>query len=61
MHLVQIMFPGVGIFVISAWCLGILNSHRLFFVSYVAPVLWNMAMIGTLLGFGGAIIRPRWP
>ncbi len=51
-HLVQIMFPGVGIFVISAWCLGILNSHRLFFVSYVAPVLWNIAMIGTLLGFG---------
>lgn len=51
-HLVQIMFPGVGVFVISAWCLGILNSHRLFFVSYVAPVLWNVAMIGTLLGFG---------
>jgi putative peptidoglycan lipid II flippase len=51
-HLVQIMFPGVGIFVLSAWCLGILNSHRLFFVSYVAPVLWNVAMIGTLLGFG---------
>ncbi len=52
-HLVQIMFPGVGLFVLSAWCLGILNSHRLFFISYVAPVLWNVAMIGTLLGFGG--------
>jgi len=52
-HLVQIMFPGVGLFVLSAWCLGILNSHRLFFVSYVAPVLWNLAMIGSLLGFGG--------
>jgi putative peptidoglycan lipid II flippase len=52
-HLVQIMFPGVGLFVLSAWCLGILNSHRLFFISYVAPVLWNAAMIGTLLGFGG--------
>ena len=51
-HLVQIMFPGVGVFVLSAWCLGILNSHRLFFVSYVAPVLWNLAMIGTLLFFG---------
>jgi len=45
------MFPGVGIFVLSAWCLGILNSHRLFFVSYVAPVLWNLAMIGTMVGF----------
>jgi putative peptidoglycan lipid II flippase len=52
-RLVQIMFPGVGVFVLSAWCLGILNSHRLFFISYVAPVLWNIAMIGTLLGFGG--------
>jgi len=52
-HLVQIMFPGVGVFVLSAWCLGILNSHRLFFVSYVAPVLWNLAMIGTMVGFGG--------
>jgi putative peptidoglycan lipid II flippase len=51
-QLVQIMFPGVGLFVMSAWCLGILNSHRLFFVSYVAPVLWNLAMIATLIGFG---------
>ena len=51
-HLVQVMFPGVGIFVLSAWCLGVLNSHRLFFISYVAPVLWNLAMIGTLVGFG---------
>lgn len=52
-QLVQIMFPGVGLFVMSAWCLGILNSHRQFFISYVAPVLWNLAMIGTLLIFGG--------
>lgn len=52
-RLVQVMFPGVGLFVMSAWCLGILNSHRLFFISYVAPVFWNLAMIGTLLGFGG--------
>jgi putative peptidoglycan lipid II flippase len=52
-ELVRIMFPGVGIFVMSAWCLGILNSHRLFFISYVAPVFWNLAMIGTLVLFGG--------
>jgi putative peptidoglycan lipid II flippase len=36
----------------SAWCLGILNSHRKFFLSYSAPVLWNLVMIGSLLGFG---------
>ncbi len=43
--LVRIMFPGVGLLVLSAWCLAILNSHRRFFLSYVAPVLWNVAQI----------------
>lgn len=52
-HLVQILFPGVALLVMSAWCLGILNSHRRFFLSYVAPVVWNLAIIGSLLGFGG--------
>jgi putative peptidoglycan lipid II flippase len=51
-QLVRILFPGAGIFVLSAWCLGILNSHRRFFLSYAAPVLWNVAMIAALLGFG---------
>jgi putative peptidoglycan lipid II flippase len=51
--LVRILFPGAGLLVISAWCLGILNSHRKFFISYTAPVIWNAAMIGTLLFFGG--------
>jgi putative peptidoglycan lipid II flippase len=44
-QLVRIMFPGVGFLVLSAWCLGVLNSHRRFFLSYVAPVLWNAAQI----------------
>lgn len=43
--LVRIMFPGIGILVLSAWCLAILNSHRRFFLSYVAPVLWNVAQV----------------
>ncbi|HTZ60381.1 MAG TPA: lipid II flippase MurJ, partial [Acidobacteriaceae bacterium] len=38
-HLVQILFPGAALLVLSAWCLGILNSHRKFFLSYSAPVL----------------------
>jgi putative peptidoglycan lipid II flippase len=50
--LVRILFPGAGLLVISAWCLGVLNSHRKFFISYTAPVIWNAAMIGTLLVFG---------
>jgi putative peptidoglycan lipid II flippase len=52
-RLVRILFPGVGLLVISAWCLGILNSHRRFFLSYTAPVIWNAAMIGTMWIWGG--------
>jgi putative peptidoglycan lipid II flippase len=52
-HLVQIFFPGTGLLVMSAWCLGILNSHRKFFLSYAAPVLWNLSIIAALIAFGG--------
>jgi putative peptidoglycan lipid II flippase len=51
-RLTRILFPGAGIFVISAWCLGVLNSHRKFFLPYFAPVLWNIVMIVTLV-WGG--------
>jgi putative peptidoglycan lipid II flippase len=50
-RLTRILFPGAGLLVFSAWCLGILNSHRRFFMSYTAPVLWNFAMIATLVFF----------
>ena len=50
--IVQIIFPGTGLLVMCAWCLGILNSHRKFFLSYVAPVIWNVTMIVTLFIFG---------
>ena len=36
----------------SAWCLGILNSHGRFFLSYSAPVLWNVFIIAGLFTFG---------
>jgi len=49
---VRILFPGMGLLVMSAWCLGILNSHRKFFLSYTAPVSLNLAMIATLVWFG---------
>ncbi|MGC4015072.1 MAG: murein biosynthesis integral membrane protein MurJ [Luteolibacter sp.] len=50
---VQILFPSVALLVMSAWCLGVLNSHRKFFLSYIAPVVWNAAIIGVLFAFGG--------
>lgn len=44
-RLVRIMWAGLGFIVLSAWCLGVLNTHRKFFLSYVAPVLWNAAQV----------------
>jgi putative peptidoglycan lipid II flippase len=50
--LVRILFPGAGLLVASAWCLGVLNSHRKFFIAYTAPVLWNAAMLAGMVSFG---------
>ena len=58
-HIVQILFPATGLLVLFAWCLGILNSHRKFFLSYVAPVFWNAAMIATLIFFGSRMTQSR--
>jgi putative peptidoglycan lipid II flippase len=52
---VRIVFPMTGVLVLSAWALGILNSHRKFFLPYFAPVLWNAAIIGTLVAFGSRV------
>ena len=51
-QIVRILFPGAGLLVMSAWFLGVLNSHHKFFVSYTAPVAWNLAMIAALLYYG---------
>src|SRR6266498_2735384 len=58
-RLVKIFFPGAGLLVLSAWCLGILNSHHRFFISYTAPVAWNLALIATLIFFGRRV--PQFP
>ena len=52
-HIVRILFPGTGLLVMSAWCLGILNSHHRFLLSYTAPVALNVTMIAALVTFGG--------
>ena len=46
--LVRIMAGGIGLIVLAAWCLGVLNAHRRFFLSYVAPVLWNVAIVAAV-------------
>jgi putative peptidoglycan lipid II flippase len=49
----RIIFPMTGFLVLSVWALGVLNSHRRFFLPYFAPVVWNAAIIGALLWAGG--------
>jgi putative peptidoglycan lipid II flippase len=57
--LVRILFPGAGLLTMSAWCLGVLNSHRRFLLSYASGVVWNAAMIATLAVFGAGTALPR--
>jgi putative peptidoglycan lipid II flippase len=52
--LMRIMFPGVAFLVLSAFCTGILNSHRHFFLSYVSPVMWNATQIAIVVTVGMA-------
>lgn len=46
--LTRVTALGAGLAVMSAWCLGVLSSHRRFFTAYAAPVLWNAVQIGAL-------------
>jgi len=47
--LTRVMAVGIGLIVLAAWCLGVLNAHRKFFLSYVAPMVWNLAIIAALI------------
>lgn len=58
-QLVRIIFPGLGLLVLSAWCLGILNAHGKFFLSYASPVLWNVAIIAALVIAGPHQTMPQ--
>ncbi len=49
---------GVGFLVLSAFCLGILNAHRRYLLSYTAPVLWSLAQI---IGFTAALVFSQSP
>jgi putative peptidoglycan lipid II flippase len=51
-RLVRILFPAAGLLVAASWCLGVLNSHGKFLLSYASGVAWNAAMIAALLIFG---------
>lgn len=52
---VKLIFPMTGFLVLSAWALGVLNSHRRFFLPYFAPVVWNLAILAGLFAGAGAL------
>lgn len=56
---VRLTFPMTAFLVLSAWALGVLNSHRRFLLSYFAPVAWNVAIL-VALGVG-AVQLFGWP
>jgi putative peptidoglycan lipid II flippase len=58
-RIAHFLFPAAGLIALSAWCLGILNAHRRFFLAYSAPVLWNLAILATLIGFGKTHVPER--
>ncbi|HVR30761.1 MAG TPA: murein biosynthesis integral membrane protein MurJ [Thermoanaerobaculia bacterium] len=49
---VRIVFPMTALLVVAAWCLGVLNTHGRFFLSYFAPVLWNGSVIAAFAWVG---------
>jgi putative peptidoglycan lipid II flippase len=51
-HLVRILFPAAGLLVLGSWCLGVLTSHRRFFLPYIVPVLSSVSII-VALGVSG--------
>ncbi len=59
--LVRILFPMTGLMVVSAWCLGILNTHRRFFLPYAAPALWNVAGIVAMVAAGSWAVNRALP
>ncbi|MGQ0765138.1 MAG: murein biosynthesis integral membrane protein MurJ [Gemmatimonadota bacterium] len=64
-RLARILFAGAGFLVLSACCLGVLNSHGRFWLSYASPVAWNIVMISALVAYGsdggeGAVIALAW-
>lgn len=45
---VRWVFPMSATLVLSAWALGVRNSHGKFFLSYFSPVFWNAAIVGAV-------------
>jgi putative peptidoglycan lipid II flippase len=52
-HLMRVMFPTVVLLGIAGVFMGILNSYNRFGMPALAPIVWNLVIIGVLVGFSG--------
>ena len=50
-HLMRIMFPTVVILGIAGILMGILNSYNHFTLPALAPIVWNLIIIGVVIAF----------
>lgn len=50
-HLMRIMFPTVVIMGIAGIFMGILNSYNHFTLPALAPIVWNLVIIGVVIAF----------
>jgi putative peptidoglycan lipid II flippase len=50
-HLMRVMFPTVVILGIAGIFMGILNSYNRFALPAVAPIVWNIVIIGVVVAF----------
>lgn len=50
-YLMRVMFPQVVILGIAGILMGILNSYNHFTLPALAPIVWNLVIIGVLVGF----------
>ena len=50
-HLMRIMFPTVVILGIAGIFMGILNSYNHFTMPALAPIVWNLVIIGVVIAF----------
>jgi putative peptidoglycan lipid II flippase len=45
---VRWIFPMTALLVLSAWALGVRNSHGKFFLAYFSPVFWNASILAAV-------------
>jgi putative peptidoglycan lipid II flippase len=57
-RLVRILFPAIGLLALGSWCLGVLTSHRRFFLPYIVPILSAASISVAVIQAGSGRARP---